>query len=70
MRLWEDVVLCTRLYGKKYKHIVGFGILKCNLLYHFQVKPSFAVLMVLILDEDSSFKKYNVKFIFLGTSNG
>lgn len=54
LRLWGQVLL-----------IVGFGILKCVLLYHFQVKPSFAVIMVVVLDEDRSFI-YNIKFIFLG----
>lgn len=49
--------------------IVGFEILKCALLYHFQVKPTFAIIMVVILDEDGSGKKYNIKFIFLGTYN-
>lgn len=31
-----------------------------------EVKPSFSIIIVVILDEGGSVKKYNIKFIFLG----
>lgn len=78
MSLWAWVVLYIGLYGEtkntdyvinkdKILLIVGFEILKCDLLYHFQVKPPFAITVVLILDEGGSSKKYSIKLIFLGT---
>ena len=43
----------------KEKKIVGFALLKWVLLYHFPVKPSYAIIMVviiMILDEGGSSK--------------
>lgn len=61
MRLWESISLCTGLSGETtdrlwidkdkilfFSRVLGFV---SDLLYHFQVKPAFAIIMVIILDE-------------------